>query len=110
MILLAVTFLFSSFAKPFLSITGSLAFFLIGHWVGSFEDLLQSKHSGLFFWAAKALKRIFPNLEMLNWRHFAIAKTHVPFSEFGFSLGIAFLWAAFFFVAALLIFRRKDFE
>jgi ABC-type transport system involved in multi-copper enzyme maturation permease subunit len=109
-ILLSVTFLFSSFAKPFLSISGTLAFFLIGHWVGSFESFLQGKHSLYFILAAKTFQRTFPDLEALNWRQFAIAKTHVPSAELGLALGVAFLWAAVFFIAALLIFRRKDFE
>ncbi len=109
-ILLAVTFLFSTFAKPFLSITGSLAFFLIGHWIGSFEGILQSNHSKVFYIAAAVLERIFPDLEHLNWRQFAIAKTHVPFTELGYAVGSASLWAAFFFLGALIIFGRKDFE
>ncbi len=109
-ILLAVTFLFSSFAKPFLSISGSLAFFLIGHWVGNFDSILQSKHTMTFLVTTKIIERIFPDLETLNWRQFAIAKSHVPLYELGFSVGVATLWAAFFFLAALIVFRRKDFE
>ena len=109
-ILLAVTFFFSSFAKPFLSISGSLSFFLIGHWVGNLNTLLEGNPSPAFVIAAKSISRTFPNLEALNWREFAIAKAHVPISELGFSVGLASVWAIFFFVAALLIFRRKDFE
>ncbi len=109
-ILLAVTFGFSTFAKPFLSISGSLAFFLIGHWVSNFDSLLEANHSVSFLIAARTLQRVFPDLEMLNWRQFAIAKSHVPFYELGYSIGMATLWASFFFLGALLLFRRKDFE
>lgn len=109
-ILLAITFLFSSFAKPFLSISGSLAFFLIGHWVGSFDSLVEFNQSETFQVAAQLIGRIFPDLESLNWRQFAIAKAHVPVAELGYSLTVASLWAAFFFLVSLIIFGRKDFE
>lgn len=109
-ILLAVTFFFSSFAKPFLSVTGALAFFLIGHWVGNLDQFIKQNHSTFFKVGAKIISRIFPDLEALNWRQFAIAKAHVRGFEVGFSVGVACLWAAFFFLIALIIFRRKDFE
>ncbi len=109
-ILLAVTFFFSSFAKPFLSISGSLAFFLIGHWVASLDSFLQQDHSPAFGVAARLIQRTFPDLEALNWRQFAIAKSHVPMSEVFFASGLGIVWALVFFMIALIIFGRKDFE
>ena len=109
-ILLAVTFFFSTFAKPFLSVTGALSFFLIGHWVGNLDEFVKEGHSQFFKIGSKIISRTFPDLEALNWRQFAIAKAHVPNFELAFSSGVALLWAAFFFLVALLIFRRKDFE
>jgi ABC-type transport system involved in multi-copper enzyme maturation permease subunit len=109
-ILLAVTFFFSSFAKPFLSISGSMAFFLIGHWVGNLEGILESRHTVAFGITARAIQKTFPDLEHLNWRAFAIAKEHVPVSELVTACAMASVWALFFFMLALVIFRRKDFE
>ena len=109
-ILLAVTFFFASFAKPFLSITGSLSFFLIGHWVGSLPYFIESSKNALFKFFASGIMRIFPDLETLNWRHFAVAKIHVTGYELGMSILGAFIWSCFFFLLALLVFRRKDFE
>ena len=109
-ILLAVAFFFSSFSKPFLSISGSLAFFLVGHWVSNLKNLIEYSHNPTFALIAKGFSRIFPDLEALNWRHFAIARTHVPLPELGYSVLLAIVWAAFFFLTALLVFRRKDFE
>lgn len=109
-IMLAVTFFFCSFAKPFLSITGSLAFFLIGHWVASLDFFIEKSKSASFKLGAKAISRSFPDLESLNWRHFAIVKNHVPAYELTWSIGVACLWAAMFFLLAVIIFRRKDFE
>jgi ABC-type transport system involved in multi-copper enzyme maturation permease subunit len=109
-ILLAITFFFSTFAKPFLSITGSLSFFLIGHWVGTLDYIIEKSEDLVFKFFAIGVSRVFPNLEALNWRQFAIAKAHVPSYEVVFSVAVATLWALFFFLMALLIFRRKDFE
>ena len=78
--------------------------------MSNLDEILQSDHSFSFAIAAKAISRTFPDLEMLNWRQFAIAKMHVPLSELGFSVVMASLWVLFFFTMALLIFRRKDFE
>ncbi len=109
-ILLAITFFFSSFAKPFLSITGSLSLFLIGHWVGTLENIKGKSMDPSFKAFAVIVSRLFPDLETLNWREFAIVKSPVPLYEVGFSVMVAILWAMFFFLLSLLIFRRKDFE
>lgn len=109
-VMLAVTFFFATFAKPFLSITGSLSFFLIGHWVGSLPYFIETSKNPLFTAFATGVTRIFPDLETLNWRHFAVAKVHVSTYELGMSILGALIWTSFFFLLALLIFRRKDFE
>jgi ABC-type transport system involved in multi-copper enzyme maturation permease subunit len=109
-ILLGMTFFFSSFAKPFLSVSGSLSFFLIGHWVGTLEKFIGPDNSPLFNSFAYLLMRIFPDFDNLNWRSFAIAKSHVPVTELGLSVLIGSLWAVFFFMLSYLIFRKKDFE
>lgn len=109
-ILLAVTFFFSSFARPFLAITGSVAFFLIGHWVYNLANLITKSKSETFKIAGKAITRGFPDLEMLNWRDHALLKIPVPGPELTYSIAMGCLWAAFFFLGSMLIFRSKDFE
>ncbi len=110
MILLAVTFFFSSFAKPFLSITGSLAFWLIGHWVYNLEAFIEKSDSVAFKTMGRFIQRAFPDLEMLNWRAVAIAKEHVMTLELVSAIVMALLWASFFFMISLLIFRGKDLD
>ncbi len=109
-ILLSVTFFFASFSKPFLSITGSLAFFLIGHWVASLEAFIEKSTSVSFYLIGQVIIHTFPNLEALNWRPFAISQSPVPAYELSFAFATAALWALFFFMLSLIIFRRKDFE
>jgi len=110
MILLAVTFFFSSFAKPFLSITGSLAFWLIGHWVYNLESFIAKSDSVTFKVFGRFIQRTFPDLELLNWRAFAIAKEHVIPFELVSAIVATLLWAALFFMISLLIFRGKDLD
>jgi len=109
-ILLAVTFFFSSFSKPFLSSTCSLAFFLIGHWVNNLELLARTSKSETFVKVARVIYSSLPDLETLNWRDYAIAKAPVFPQEVIMATGIASLWALFFFLLAVTIFKGKDFE
>lgn len=111
MVLLSITFLFSCFAKPFLSITGSLSFFLIGHWVSNLEKLADKKGvTEHFKMISQFISRTFPDLELVNWRDFAVAKSHVGVNELVMSSFLVLLWAMLFFLLSLLIFRKKDFE
>jgi Cu-processing system permease protein len=110
MILLAVTFLFSSFAKPFLSITGTLCFWLIGHWVHNLSIFIEKSSSISFVIVARTIQRFFPDLEALNWRQNAIAKHAVSSDELLWATVAAVLWALFIFSVSLLIFRNRDFD
>jgi ABC-type transport system involved in multi-copper enzyme maturation permease subunit len=109
-ILLAVTFFFSCFSKPFLTVTCSLSFFLIGHWIGNLNLLVAKSKSDTFKSVGTIIANIFPDLEMLNWRDFAIAQAQVPGLEMGYGVVEASLWSSLFFLFALIIFRNKDFE
>ena len=109
-ILLAVTFFFSSFSKPFLAATGSVSFFLIGHWIYNLEPLVEQSRSTTFKVTAGIIQRIFPDLEKLNWRDHAIAKFHVYSYDIIYAIAMVLLWSTFFFLLASVIFRRKDFE
>lgn len=109
-VLLAVTFFFASFAKPFLSVTGSLAFFLIGHWIYSLNELIEKSKSLAFQWVGWLISRTFPDLEMFNWRDYSIAQAPVPTLDIAYATIQASLWSCLFFLVALVIFRNKDFE
>lgn len=110
-VLLAVTFFFSTFTKPFLTVTCTLGFFLIGHWVYNLEALSnRASATPQFKIISEAIGRSFPDLERLNWREYAILKEYVPVNEMSYGVGLALLWSVFFFVAAIYIFGRKDFE
>lgn len=109
-VLLAIAFFFSTFSKPFLAITGSLSLFLVGHWVGQLEPFIQKSESLVFKFFARVLTHVIPDLELVNWRNFAIVKSHVPIYEVVFSTSYCMLWALFFLLYSLILFRRKDFE
>lgn len=109
-ILLAIAFFFTSFAKPFLSITCSLALFLIGHWVYNLDQLIARSESFAFKVVGLGIGRAFPDLEILNWRDYAVSQAQVPLLDVGYGILQACLWSALFFMLSLVIFRRKDFE
>lgn len=109
-VLLAATFFFSSFAKPFISITATLSFFLMGHWVTNLEFLIEKSKSEAFISISNIIIRILPHLETLNWRSNAIAKVPVNSVDLSYGLYMSFAWALLFFALSIMIFRRKDFE
>ena len=109
-VLLAVTFFFSCFTNPFLSATGALSFFLVGHWVYNLEKLSQETESKSFKMFANFIHRTFPDLERLNWKDYAILKSHVPYNDLIIPIVASLVWSCLFFLLALIIFREKDFE
>ena len=109
-ILLAVTFFFSSFLKPFLSATGALSFFLIGHWIYNLETLAYRSDSVTFKAVSELIRHSFPDLERLNWRDYAIAKIHVDFYDLVYVIIVALMWTILFFLFSIVLFREKDFE
>lgn len=109
-LLLAATFLFASLTKPFLAITCSLAFFMIGHWVSNLPALIKKTSSDSFRLFSDLIVRIFPDLEVFNWREFAIAQAPVHGSDIQYALIHSCLWSILLFLVALAIFRRRDFE
>ncbi|MCJ8277566.1 MAG: ABC transporter permease subunit [Bdellovibrionales bacterium] len=109
-ILLAVTFFFSSFARPFMAITGTLSFFLVGHWVSNLEFLMSKSTDPGFLAIGNILVRTFPHLDSLNWRPNAIAKVAVNPVDLNYGLYLSLVWSALFFVLAIILFRRKDFD
>lgn len=109
-ILLSVTFCFSTFCKPFMTVTCSLAFFLIGHWVYNLDRLATLSRSDSYRLFTDVVKRIFPDLEGLNWRSYAVLKEVAPANEIALGLGGAVLWSLLFFLVAVYLFGRKDFE
>ncbi|MCB0378894.1 MAG: ABC transporter permease [Bdellovibrionales bacterium] len=107
-LLLTVTFFFSSISKPFIAITTTVCFFLIGHWVSSLDALVAKSDSAVFYVAGNVIVRAFPQLEALNWRPFAIAKVHVGLEDLSFGIYLTLAWSLLFFILSVMIFRRKD--
>mgnify|MGYP003683200387 FL=1 len=109
-LLLSVTFFFSSYSKPFMAITGSLSFFLIGHWISNLEFLMKDSESIIFKSVGSVVVRLIPHLESLNWRSNAVLKAHVNNVDLSFGVYNSVVWSVLFFTLSIIIFRRKDFE
>lgn len=109
-ILLSATFFFASFTKPFLSVTCSLSFFLIGHWIFNLPNLTKKSPSPVFKLIGQFIHRFLPDLEVYNWRDYAIAQAPVPWVDIEYAALQAILWSCLLFLLAYSIFRRKDFE
>ena len=107
--LLALTLFFGSFCRPVMTVTFSAALFLIGHWVGSLEFFIKKSQSESFKLIGGAVARAVPDLEAFNWRSAPIYDSVVPASEALHACAYALAWTTFLIVAAVAVFRKRDF-
>jgi len=109
MLLLALALLFGTFARPMMTVSFSMALFLIGHWVGSLRYFVEKSDSSLFKIVGSALTWIVPDLEKFNWRSAPIYNAAVSSQEILVTSAYAFGWILVLLALTSLIFRRRDF-
>lgn len=108
-LLLGVSLMFSSFAKPMLVACYSLGIFLIGHWLDSLMFFATKSESASFQNFAKAVSMTFPNLEKFNWRSLFIYKDDIFMSEILSASIYSIAWFGVFVCIAAMVIRGKDF-
>ncbi len=107
-LLLTIAIFFGSFSSPMLSVSFTIGFFLIGHWIESLRFFLNNTDSQAFFLLGKTLTATLPNLEFFNWRSLFIYDDPIPWPELGFSTLYMLAWALFFITVSSLILGKRD--
>lgn len=109
LILLSLALFFGSFSRPTMTVVFAGSLFLIGHWVDSLKFFVDKSESSGFKILGTAITKVFPNLEVLNWRSAPVYELHVPASTTGPAILYALAWIVFLLSLTSLIFRRRDF-
>jgi len=107
-VLLALTVFFGSFASPMLSVSFSIGFFLIGHWVESLKFFVENSKSQGFKALGQFIIATMPNLEIFNWRSLFIYSDTVPWNEFWTANLYMSCWVVALIIAATFILGRRD--
>jgi len=106
----AVALFFSSFSSPLLSAMLTLGLWVAGHFNGDLRQFEQVVDQPAVAWIARALYYVLPNLAPFNVKAEVVYGMPVSASHLGFTLLYAAVYIAALLVAAVAIFRRRDFK
>lgn len=107
-LLLSLAIFFGCFSSPMLSVSYTIGFFLIGHWIESLKFFIGRTESPTFFLLGKTLTATLPNLEFFNWRALFVYDDPIPWAELGFSTVYLLVWFVFLITTSSLILGRRD--
>jgi ABC-type transport system involved in multi-copper enzyme maturation permease subunit len=110
MIVTAVALFFSTFAEPLTSILLTLALWIGGHFstdLRHFEDVVESPAAA---WVARGAYYVLPNLAPFNVKAEVVHGVAVPGSQIALTWAYALVYVSALLVAAVAIFRRRDFK
>lgn len=107
-LLLSIAIFFGTFSSSVLSVSFTIGFFLIGHWVDSLRFFLERTDSRAFFLLGKTLVGGLPNLEYFNWRDLFVYDDPIPWPELGFSTVYMLAWFIFFITISSMILGKRD--
>jgi Cu-processing system permease protein len=110
MLITAIALFFSSFAGPIVSILLTLALWVTGHFnadLRQFEQVVDSPAVAAF---ARALYYLLPNLAPFNVRSEVVHGVPVTASHVWLTLAYAIVYITMLLIAAMAIFRRRDFK
>lgn len=105
----AVALFFSCFSTPILSSVFSLSFYLIGHLSWGLETLISKLQSGAGRTAARIVYTVLPDLENFNFRTEIVHSLPIEPRVMGSAAIYGLFYTAFVLLAAVLVFRRRDF-
>ena len=106
----AVALLFSTFSSPLLSALFTSGLWVAGHFNGDLRQFEQVVDQPAVAWIARALYYLLPNLAPFNVRAEVVYGLPVSASHVGFTLLYALIYSSALLVAAVAIFRRRDFK
>ena len=106
----AFAVLFSSFTNPILAAVGTLAVYVAGHLVWSFELLEKRLSGGFAKGVCAALRWALPNLDRLDVKAAAVHGAPIPPAYVGWGIAYGLLYAAVVLAVAAIVFERRDFH
>jgi len=110
MLVTAVALFFSTFAEPLTAILLTLGLWIAGHFnadLRHFEEVVDSPAAA---WIARAAYYVLPNLAPFNVKAEVVHGVPVSASHIGLTLAYAAVYVAILLIAAIAIFRRRDFK
>ena len=109
LILFSFALLISLITSSLLTVGLTFCFFLVAHWIGTLEYLLEKSFlgGGAKFMGSIVLW-IVPNLEGFNWKAHLTYKEWSEPSVYFFSSFYGLCWITVFLSAAIIVFNRKD--
>ncbi|HXG87935.1 MAG TPA: ABC transporter permease subunit [Vicinamibacterales bacterium] len=110
MVMTAVAVFFSTFAGPVTSILLTLALWVAGHFNADLRNFQEVADSPAAIYVARVLYYVLPNLAPFNVKAEVVHGVAVSASHVGLTLVYALVYVAMLLVAAMAIFRRRDFK
>jgi Cu-processing system permease protein len=110
LIVTAIALFFSTFSSPFLSALLTLALWVAGHFnadLRHFEEVVESPVAAT---VARGLYYLLPNLAPFNVKAEVVHAVPVSASHVGLTLAYAAVYITALLLAAVMIFRRRDFK
>lgn len=106
----AVALFFSTFSSPLLSAMLTLGLWVAGHFNADLRQFELVVDQPAVAWLARGLYYLLPNLAPFNMKAEVVYGVPVAASHVGFTLLYAVIYIAALLVAAIAIFRRRDFK
>jgi Cu-processing system permease protein len=110
MIVTAVALFFSTFSSPFLSAMLTLGLWVAGHFNADLRHFEEVVDSPIAVGVARGLYYVLPNLAPFNVKAEVVHGVPVTASHVGLTLAYAAVYIAALLLAAIAVFRRRDFK
>jgi ABC-type transport system involved in multi-copper enzyme maturation permease subunit len=110
MLVTALALFFSTFSTPLLSMLLTVGLWVAGHFNGDLRQFEQVVDSPVAASAARAVYYLLPNLAPFNVKAEVVHGVNVAPSHVMLTLAYAAVYTAMLLIAAMAIFRRKDFK
>jgi Cu-processing system permease protein len=110
MLITAVALFFSAFSSPLLAILLTFALWIAGHFNADLRQFEQVVDSTAVAYVARALYYVLPNLAPFNVKAEVVHGLPVAASHVLLTLAYAAVYITLLLVAAIAIFRRRDFK
>lgn len=110
MVITAVALFFSTFAEPITAILLTLGLWVAGHFNADLRHFEAVVDSPVAAWLARGLYYVLPNLAPFDVKAEVVHGLPVPASHVSLTAAYAFVYIAMLLLAAMAVFRRRDFK
>ena len=108
LVLISVAFFFSSFSSSFFVFVCSFMIFIVGHAVNQAVFLAnKGAVEGFFKQVLPFIIKVFPDLEILNWRSHVLYQDSIAAKEWLGASGYSFLWIIMLLILTSYLFERR---